>query len=437
MVKNIFASSHLLTYLQDFDTSDSLSVGLVLGQTCDGKDYIVHMAKSPSLPPKKLRNLSDVNDLWLADHAKQATKMLSGGMYVIGIFVASETDLVTSFPTNLKAVLLQLSKSLSTEYLHGNTSSNEKIVINYCSKSKLVKCKLYDPIKSIVKPAEINFCDDNKWIRLECKYEIEKNYFWEEESPEMDLKEQMNVVLKDVRKNLKLSVILFDGEFKPEDECLELLGKQKKISKSERSSYENSNQDSRPIIVQILEETTDESSDIIIKDIKSQIKVVGQITSTVWMNPRASYKMASNAIVEDILRSLSTRLEMHWDSLIEEEHREDSNSIHEPPRRVMITIPGTEITVSDYLFPGEGAEEAKTSVEEILDIKLAGLPDEIQEVEGFIDITSYEGNISQIAEGKISKNDKEYSHKLFIIGLIFALLVLVVSIIVHSVLKNS
>lgn len=53
------------------------------------------------------------------------------------------------------------------------------------------------------------------------------------------------------------------------------------------------------------------------------------------------------------------------------------------------------------------------------------------------DITSYEGNISQIAEGKISKNDKEYSHKLFIIGLIFALLVLVVSIIVHSVLKNS
>lgn len=50
----------------------------------------------------------------------------------------------------------------------------------------------------------------------------------------------------------------------------------------------------------------------------------------------------------------------------------------------MITIPGTEITVSDYLFPGEGAEEAKTSVEEILDIKLAGLPDEIQEVEGFI-----------------------------------------------------
>lgn len=67
---------------------------------------------------------------------------------------------------------------------------------------------------------------------------------------------KFQVVLKDVRKNLKLSVILFDGEFKPEDECLELVGKQKKISKSERSSYENSNQDSRPIIVQILEETT-------------------------------------------------------------------------------------------------------------------------------------------------------------------------------------
>lgn len=50
----------------------------------------------------------------------------------------------------------------------------------------------------------------------------------------------------------------------------------------------------------------------------------------------------------------------------------------------MISIPGSEVTVSDYLFPGEGAEEAKNSVEEILDIRLEGLPDEIQEIEGSI-----------------------------------------------------
>ncbi|KAL3282871.1 hypothetical protein HHI36_006030 [Cryptolaemus montrouzieri] len=437
MVRTIQASVDILKYIEKIDTSASLAIGLIFGQTCGNRDYIVHMAKTSILPPLKLRTLSDVNDLWLADHAKQATRMLPGGMFVIGVFLVTDTDiLAASFPVHLKSLLSQLNKTLSAEYLYGNTDNNEKIILNYCLKTKSIKCKSFEVATSSVKPAEIKFTEDrNKWIKLECRYELDETYFLENNNHEVDLKKHMNIILKDVNNNLKSSVILYDGEVKNEDEILDSFSKKKKILRSSKISYTDSEHDCKPITVTILQSCNEKFTDISIKSTDNQIKIVGQIVSNVWLNPAISFKIATASIVQDIMRSLSTRLEMHWDSLIEEEHKEDSNSIHEPPRRVMITLPQSGITVSDYLFPGEGAEEAKNSVEEILDIKLDGQSDVIQDVEGSIDITNYGGNISQIAEGKVTKEEKEHNRMLFIIGSVFAFIVLIISVLVHILIK--
>lgn len=59
----------------------------------------------------------------------------------------------------------------------------------------------------------------------------------------------------------------------------------------------------------------------------------------------------------------------------------DTNSIHEPPRRVLVTLPKSNITLSDYLFPGEGPQEAQISLEELLDIKV-NEKDSIKDIEG-------------------------------------------------------
>lgn len=57
------------------------------------------------------------------------------------------------------------------------------------------------------------------------------------------------------------------------------------------------------------------------------------------------------------------------------------NCVHEPPRRVLIELPNSNITLSDYLFPGEGPEDAKLSLEELLGIEIKGKL-KIQDVEG-------------------------------------------------------
>lgn len=46
---------------------------------------------------------------------------------------------------------------------------------------------------------------------------------------------------------------------------------------------------------------------------------MGQITSKLWLFPKMTIEEASKSVVEDIVRSLAARLEMHWDSLIDEE----------------------------------------------------------------------------------------------------------------------
>ena len=45
-------------------------------------------------------------------------------------------------------------------------------------------------------------------------------------------------------------------------------------------------------------------------------------------------------------------------------------TLHEPPRRVLVELPHNKVTLSDYLFPGEGAQEALFSLQELLDLQV-------------------------------------------------------------------
>lgn len=51
-------------------------------------------------------------------------------------------------------------------------------------------------------------------------------------------------------------------------------------------------------------------------------------------------------------------------------HFVEKITLHEPPRRVLIALPESKVTFSDYLFPGEGPQEALISSQELLDLKV-------------------------------------------------------------------
>lgn len=53
---------------------------------------------------------------------------------------------------------------------------------------------------------------------------------------------------------------------------------------------------------------------------KGEIVLSGQVACEVWIHAKATIKDAKRSILEDIVRSLAARLELHCDSLTEEEH---------------------------------------------------------------------------------------------------------------------
>ncbi|KAJ8973410.1 hypothetical protein NQ317_006476 [Molorchus minor] len=199
--RSAVADDYLLSYITDIAKENPYSVGLILGQSCLGKDYIIHFAKTPpfqseelknaGVPAKDLKSISDINESWVADHARHATRMLQGGMYVLGIFVVSPEDVLSPFHPKVKSILSSVHRQLGqSKYLYGNTD-NEKIIVSYSTKLK---------------------------NNIECNFEIDRLHYLKSNEAEWPLQKHIKVILENVEAVLDQAVYLFDGESKDGDE---------------------------------------------------------------------------------------------------------------------------------------------------------------------------------------------------------------------------
>ncbi|KAK9739844.1 Odorant response abnormal 4-like [Popillia japonica] len=434
MVRSAVAEESLLNYLVNLAKSDVCSVGLILGQPSPTRDYVIHFAKTPpcdedkqSLKVKPVRSINDYLDVWVADHAKHATRMLPGGMYVLGIFVVSQDDLLAPFSPKIKSILNKIHKQLSiNNFLHGNPDNSERIVVNLSSKTLTYAIKCYDPTTSIVRPAELKFQPKpTKWKQLECRYELNQVFPLPENDIDFSLKQHMTDIMEMLKVNLKSAIFALDGEIREPDEHIEGLDKKKKLQTKLNDA---------PISVSVYLpcDCKEISQPVNVLNYGGHIKLTGQVACKIWLNPKATVRAATKALTEDLVRSLAARLDMHWDSLIEEEHGspEDTNSIHEPPRRVLVQLPNSEVTLSDYLFPGEGPQEAQISLQELLDIRVAE-KDTIKDIEGQADLVDMYNETLESESHEGAGKQPETSKMMYILGLGVAFTVLVVSIIIH------
>ena len=99
-----------------------------------------------------------------------------------------------------------------------------------------------------------------------------------------------------------------------------------------------------------------------------RLKVAGKLCSRSYLAPGATVLQAKQEIRRDLLRSLKTRFAMHCDTMQQEEGEEEEKRIvHEPPRRVFVSLdpPELEVAICDYLYPGEGAEDCISNIKEL------------------------------------------------------------------------
>lgn len=91
---------------------------MIILQPSPAKDFVIHLARTPQPAKKnvseenliintdddkeiaanndrerkkKMANFTEIPESWVGDHAKHATRMLPGGMYVLGKLVSKQT----------------------------------------------------------------------------------------------------------------------------------------------------------------------------------------------------------------------------------------------------------------------------------------------------------------------------------------------------------
>ncbi|XP_012272729.1 protein odr-4 homolog [Orussus abietinus] len=391
-----YADESLFTYLTSLMKPDGYTIGLILGQSTEQKDFVVHLARTPppatkdvieetlisstttvhpESAPKYIKSVNDIQESWVADHAKHVTRMLPGGMWVLGLFIVGPKDILADGLTRLRSVILAIRKTLgSNEYLYGN-NEQENLVLSCNSITRKYVCKSLDNQNNTFKPADWKFQSKAmKWHQLEVRIDFDQLFPVPTDTDPETLKTRLQGILEYTSTTVNKAIIVIEGELRSGSDLVEMIGKKKQDVKDKKNSEDDSADSIDKALQAVLyipcPKTT--SQDIKVISCSESMRLVGQLFSKTFVHERASIDEATKAIKQDILRSLASRLEMHWDSLIEEENGspEDSITLHEPPRRVLVALPQSKVTLSDYLFPGEGAQEALISLQELLDLKV-------------------------------------------------------------------
>lgn len=89
---------------------------------------------STPITAAKFHSVKEIQETWIADHAKHATKMLPGGMWVLGVFICSPSNIFldNSDETKAKSILYCLKKQLASEpLLNGSSPSAEKLLLHF------------------------------------------------------------------------------------------------------------------------------------------------------------------------------------------------------------------------------------------------------------------------------------------------------------------
>ncbi|KAJ1522868.1 hypothetical protein ONE63_002012 [Megalurothrips usitatus] len=396
MGKLAVADEHLWQYCKQFNPPKGYVAGLIVGQPSKATDYVVRLGRIP-IPLSVLKehgkkpsevyglSLAEINESWVSVHAVDVTKMLHGGMWVLGLFLIGQSDPFENQQncSRLRTILRHMRTELKKiPLLYGDSPSSEKIVLYMNPQKNLVACRSIDLDGSSMRPMDWKFQKNAvSWTQIDSILDVQHVVHLKKEDSSKQIRNELKMLLDGISKQVQESVCTLSNQLLGPDELVENIFKKQKGKSGKKTKGGGDDEPNKNVIANLYMPLTGESS------VKSPSGVevnngygifyfVGGPVSRVFVNQKATVEEACQAVKQDIIRSIYVRLNMHSDSLVEDDDSGSRETFHEPPRRVMIKLPATNVSVSDYLYPGEGPEDALNSFQELFDLKL-----EIDDVE--------------------------------------------------------
>uniref|UniRef100_A0A8C6ETQ4 Protein odr-4 homolog n=1 Tax=Marmota marmota marmota TaxID=9994 RepID=A0A8C6ETQ4_MARMA len=329
--------------------------GLLIGQCSSQKDYVILATRTP---PKEEQNenlkhpkakLDNLDEEWATEHANQVSRMLPGGLLVLGVFIITTLELANDFQNALRRLIFAMEKSMNRKRLWNFTEEeiSERVILHICSSTKKISCRTYDvrDPKSSARPADWKYQSglSTSWLSLDCTIHIDIHIPLSSTSVSYTLEKNTKNGLTRWAKQIENGVYLINGQVKDED-CDLLEG-------------------------QLL--NSDHRSTATVQICSGSVNLKGSVTCRAYIHSnKPKVKDAMQAVKRDILNTVADRCEILFEDLLLNEIPEKKDSEKEfyiLPHRVFVPIPGSTVKLCDYKFGDESAEEIRDHFREMLD----------------------------------------------------------------------
>uniref|UniRef100_A0ABI7WAN0 Protein odr-4 homolog n=1 Tax=Felis catus TaxID=9685 RepID=A0ABI7WAN0_FELCA len=394
--------------------------GLLIGQCSSQKDYVILATRTPpkeeqneNLKHQQKAKLDNLDEEWATEHANQVSRMLPGGLLVLGVFIITTLEMGNDFQNALRRLVFAMEKSMNKRRLWNFTEEevSERVTLHVCSSTKKIFCRTYDihDPKSSAKPADWKYQNglSTSWLSLECTVHINIHIPLSTTSVSYTLEKNTKNGLVRWAKQIENGVYLINGQVKDED-C-DLLEGQKKSSRG------NVQATSHCFDVKVLTHlllNSDRRSTATVQICSGSVNLKGAVKCRAYIHSsKPKVKDAVQAMKRDILNTVADRCEILFEDLLlnevpEKKVMNSEKEFHILPHRVFVPIPGSTIMLCDYKFGDESAEEMRDHFIEMLDHMI-----QIEDLEIAEEINTACMRYSVNTEASLDSTDDEHPEK--------------------------
>ncbi|XP_070605108.1 protein odr-4 homolog [Erythrolamprus reginae] len=377
MGRSYFVEEAVGQYLSELSAkSKRLTTGLLVGQCSQQRDYVLLAIRTPVKEEESNNStnhhtdLSNIDEEWIATHARQVSRMLPGGLLVVGIFIISVPELAKEIPNILRKLLFAVEKSVARKRLWNIAEEDisDRVTLHLCSTTKKL-CRTYDvqDPKSTAKPADWKYQNalSASWLSLECTINVNIHIPLPATLASHNLEKNTRNGLGRWAQQIEEAVFLINGQAREED--ADLLEGQKKSRGHMPPATRNL--DVR-VLTQLMQSTNSRST-ATVQICNGSINLKGGLKCKAYIhNNKPKVKDAVQALKRDIINTLSDRCEILFEDLLVNEIPGKKNSereYHNLPCRVFTRMVGSNVLLCDYKFGDETIGEIQEHFLEMMD----------------------------------------------------------------------
>uniref|UniRef100_A0A8D0AZR4 Protein odr-4 homolog n=1 Tax=Sander lucioperca TaxID=283035 RepID=A0A8D0AZR4_SANLU len=277
--------------------------GLLIGQSSTQRDFVVTATRTPQKEESAAAAGNSPDKEWVIEHARQVSRMLPGGLSVLGVFIITDTDSKDTL-TTVRQLVFAVENLISSEHLWNPADDDvtDCVTLHVNPKTRKTFCRTFDvkDPKSMAKPADWKYQSGvcSSWSMVSCCINVDMLVPLPDnrtgtESMDTSLKEELKVWAH----QLESGVCLIDGKKLAED--TELTGGQ----------------------------VDDQRLTDVVQRCGGSVSIRGAIHSRAYLHSnKPKVKLAEKLLKRDVVSTVATRVQMLLEELLTSEEESKGSS---------------------------------------------------------------------------------------------------------------